>query len=347
MSRYVELEDSFEAINGYLYAQRMTDGLPVVPPTEERVAAMVAGSGRPAGALVGEVPPLNARATIEKIAINAVMAGCEPAYMPAIVAAVEALLDTAFSAHGIQTTTNPVGPVIMFNGPIRHMLEINCGAGCLSSGDKANVTIGRALRLVMVNVGGATVGDVDKAALGWPGKITCCCFGENEEDSPWEPYHVEHGFRKEDSTVTLIPASGMWPITDSSPDPENVLHHLTYGMATTGHAGGLVPERHEQILIVSPVIAQNVARLVRTKDDLKRHIYENAWIELAWYPPNRHEGAVAKLKELGISMRNGKVPICEGWEKIVVICAGGKGGLQSCGLSCMLGRAVTRKIDMK
>ncbi len=345
MASFAEVDDSPEAVNAHLYSQRMTDGLPVVPPTEDRVAQMVAASGRGPDDSVGDFPPLNAPATIEKIAINAVMAGCEPAYMPAIIAITAAVLDPVFSLQGIQTTTNPVGPIIVFNGPVREELGINCGAGCLGPGTKANATIGRALRLAMINVGGALPGDVDKAALGWPGKSTSVCFGENEEETPWEPLHAERGFARTDSTVTVVPASGMWPITDMSPDSESVLHHVTYGMATSGHSGGSVPERHEQVLVMSPVIAQMVAKLAPEKNDVKRHLFERSLIDLDWYPPNRHAESHKKLEALGIESKDGKVPIAERWEDFVIVVAGGMGGLQSCGVSCMLGKSVTRKIE--
>lgn len=345
MTQRVEVEDSFEAVNEYLYRRRMTDGLPVAPPTEERVAAMVAGSGRHGDDVIGDVPPLWAPATVEKIAVNAVMAGCEPAYMPALIATVEAFLDPKFQAHGVQTTTNPVGPMVVFNGPVRKALGVNCGAGCLASGAKANATIGRALRLMMLNIGGATVGDVDKAVLGWPGKILSVCFGENEEESPWEPFHVEHGFRREDSTVTLIAANGMWPITETSPEPEMVLHHLTYGMIGTGHsAATYAPDSWDMALVISPVIARMVAKLKPAKDALRHHIYEHARVPLAWYPPYRHEGSRRRAAKLGIDISDGTVPLLAKPEELYIFVAGGDGGLQSCGLSTILGKAVTRKI---
>jgi hypothetical protein len=341
----VEVADSVEAVSQYLYERGMTDGLPVVPPTEDRVAAMVAGSDRRADEVIGEMPPEMGPATVEKIAINSVMAGCEPAYMPALLAAVEALLDPAFDAHSIQTTTNPVGPMILFNGPIRKELAINCGSGCFGPGTKANATIGRALRLVMLNLGGARPGEVDKAPLGWPGKYNSCCFGENEEESPWEPYHVEQGFRPEESTVTLIPVNGMWPITEMSPDPEMVLHHVTHGMAASGHsAGAHVPEQFQQVLVMSPVIAKMVAQRMPVKGDFKRYLFENARVPLSWYASYRHAASREFLAERGIAYTDDLVPICERPDQFIVLCAGGLGGLQSCGLSTMLGFAVTRRI---
>ncbi|MEE9285569.1 MAG: hypothetical protein V3V35_07565 [Dehalococcoidia bacterium] len=346
MAERVELPDSVEAVNDYLYQRRLTDGLPVVPPTEARVAAMVAAGGRHRDDVIGQVPPIWAPATIEKVAINSVMAGCEPAYMPAIIAAVETLLDPASGAHSIQTTTNPVGPMALFNGPIRHKLKINCGAGCFGPGAKANATIGRALRLIMLNLGGATPGDVDKAVLAWPGKYNSCCFGENEEESPWEPFHVERGFKESDSTVTIIPVNGMWPITETSPDKAMVLHHVTHGMAVSGpqaNQGG--PSAFEQVLVMSPVIARMVADLMPTKEALKRHLFQHARIPLEWLPPYRHETARRRMKKLEIDAPDGPIALVERWEDIIILCAGGDGGLQSCGLSTMLAKSVTRRIE--
>ncbi len=345
MTARVQIEDSFEAVNDYLSRRRMTDGLPVVPPTEERVAAMVAGSGRDAQDVLGDVPPHWAPATVEKIAVNAVMAGCEPAYMPALIAAVEALLDPIFSAHSVQTTTNAVGPMIVFNGPIRKALGINCGAGCFGSGAKANATIGRALRLIMLNVGGASVGDVDKAVLGWPGKVLSCCIGENEEDSPYEPYHVERGFRRDESAVTLFAANGMWPITETSPEPAQVLHHVTHGMMVTGPAAGQdVPGGWDHVLVMSPVIAGMVAKLKPAKAALRQHIFETCRVPLAWYPPYRHEASRKKMAARGIDCSDGLAPLLSRPEQLHILVAGGDGGLQSCGISTILGKAVTRRI---
>ncbi|MCE2392467.1 MAG: hypothetical protein J4G09_13485, partial [Proteobacteria bacterium] len=183
MALRARVEDSPEAVESLLRERGMTDGLPVVPPTPERVDAMLRGAGGPPERSLGEVPPLNAPATLEKVAVNAVMAGCEPSYMPVLIAALEAFLDPVMNAHAIQTTTNPVGPMILVNGPVRQRIALNSGAGCFGPGTRANATIGRALRLSLINLGGAAPGAVDKAPLGWPGKYNSCCIGENEEES--------------------------------------------------------------------------------------------------------------------------------------------------------------------
>src|SRR2546425_822017 len=168
-----------------LYARGATDGLPVVPPTRGRVERAIAASGRGPDELIGLVPPNYGRATVEKIAVNAVMAGCRPEYLPVVLAAVEAVCDDAFDLHGVSATTNAPAPLVIVNGPLRGELDINCGAGVFGSGWRANATIGRALRLVCVNVGGARPGEVSMSTLAHPGRYTYC-IGEREEAWLWE-----------------------------------------------------------------------------------------------------------------------------------------------------------------
>ncbi|HEV8616199.1 MAG TPA: hypothetical protein VGU22_11970 [Methylomirabilota bacterium] len=200
----VDPEVDADAIEA-LYARGVTDGLPMVPPTRARVERAVAASGRDGGDLVGLVAPNYGRATVEKIAINAVMAGCRPEYVPVVIAAVEAVCDESFDLHGVSATTNAPAPLVIVNGPIRHALDINCAAGVFGSGWRANATIGRALRLVCVNLGGAKPGVVSMSTLAHPGRYTYC-IGEHEEASPWPSLAVEHGFAPDDSTVALLAA---------------------------------------------------------------------------------------------------------------------------------------------
>ncbi len=208
----VELPDDVEAVGAYLLQRGLTDGLPVVPPTEARVAAMVRGFGTAADpdAVIGPIPPLGSVLTLEKLAVCAVLAGCQPRHLAVLEAAVRAVLEPAFVLQSIQMTTSAATPFLVVNGPARHAAGINSGAGCFGPGpaSAANAVIGRALRLVLLAVGGALPGEADPAPLGWPGKFACC-IGEHEEASPWEPLHVERGFAREASTVTAIPASGM------------------------------------------------------------------------------------------------------------------------------------------
>jgi len=185
----------------------VTDGLPVVPPTRERVERMLAGSGRPRDELLGTMPPNYGRLTVEKAAINAVLAGCRPEYLPVVVAAAESACDPAFNLHGVATSTHFAAPLIVVNGPIRTRIGLNSAFGVFGPGYRANATIGRALRLLMINVGGARPGEISMSTFGHPGRYTYC-IAENEEASPWPPFHASRGFPAEVSTVTLFAGEG-------------------------------------------------------------------------------------------------------------------------------------------
>ena len=233
MSQVVEAADGLWEVNELFGRLGWTDGLPVIPPTRARVERMVAGCSRPANAVVGRIPPKWGEATVERIAVNAVMAGCRPEYLAVVLAAVEALLDDRFNLHGVQCTTHVTTPLIVVNGPIRRRLEINGGPNCFGQGWTANATIGRAVRLVLVNLGGAQPGRIDKATFGHPGKYTYC-IAENEEDSPWEPFHVEQGYAAEDSTVTVFAAEAPHNVNNHSYQPYRLLDGIAGTMTTLG-----------------------------------------------------------------------------------------------------------------
>ena len=209
--RMSDADDAFDV----LYARGVTDGLPVIPPTAARVRAAVEASGRRGDEVIGLVAPRYGRATVEKIAINAVMAGCRPEYLPVVIAAVEAICDPAFALVGVSGTTDAVTPLVILNGPVRRALDVNCGAGVFGAGWRANATIGRALRLVWANVGGATPGLLSMSTFAQPGRYSYC-IGEHEEASPWEPLHVEHGFAGRDSTVAVLAAEAPQVVVDAS-----------------------------------------------------------------------------------------------------------------------------------
>ena len=182
----VDLPDSFEAINDYFYEQGWTDGLPIVPPTRERVDKMLAGMAwRDADELIAVIPPAMGQATLTKIATNCVMAGCRPEYLPVVVAAIEAVSEPAYGLAHRQTTTHAGAPLVIVNGPIVRQLRINYGTGVFGPGWRANATIGRALRLNLVNLGGAIPGEVDFCQHAHPGKYTYC-IAEHEAANPWE-----------------------------------------------------------------------------------------------------------------------------------------------------------------
>ena len=239
-------EDEVEAC----FDRGWSDGLPVVPPTRERVLRMLSGTRRTPAEVVGNVPPDLNECTIEKIAINAVMAGCKPEYMPVVIAAVEAALQEPFCMHGLLATTYFSGPLVIVNGPMSRAIGMNAGGNALGQGNRANATIGRALQLVIRNVGGGKPGGVDRSVFGNPGKYTYC-FAEDELNSAWESLAVERGFAPEDSTVTLFAADGLQGIVDQkSRDPESLCRSFAAGLRTVGHPKMVLAA--DAILVISP-----------------------------------------------------------------------------------------------
>jgi peroxiredoxin len=218
-----ELEEMFE--------RGWTDGLPVIPPTRERVRAML-GARDPAESL-GEVAPAMGEATLERVAACAVLAGCRPEYFPVVVAAAQAALEPAFNVGGQAVTTQPAGQLVIVNGPVRDAIGLNGSIGALGPGWRANMTIGRALRLLVSLTGGGFPGRLDRATLGQPGKVGLC-LAEDEETSPWEPLHVERGFDRERSVVTLIACDAPLSISDHrSRTPEELARVLGWSAAAT------------------------------------------------------------------------------------------------------------------
>ena len=227
-----------------------SDGLPVVPPTEERVLRMLSGTTRSPDEIVGIIPPNNVSCTVEKVAINAVMAGCKPAYLPVVLAAVEAACLDEFCMHGVLATTYFAAPIVIVNGPIANEIGMNSAHNVLGQGNRANSTIGRALQLVVRNVGGGAPGGVDRATLGQPGKVGFC-FAEREHDSYWESLAVERGFAPDESTVTLFAGGGVHPIGDqTSREPVSLTRSLALTLRSVYH--GKIYGRTDALLVVSP-----------------------------------------------------------------------------------------------
>ena len=239
-------EDEVEAC----YDRGWSDGLPLVPPTEIRVVRMLQGTLRAADDVVGDVPPDYAPCSIEKIAINAVMAGCKPEYLPVVIAAVEAALMDEFCMHGLLATTYFAGPMVLVNGPLSRAIGMNSKGNALGQGNRANATIGRALQLVIRNVGGGRPGGFDRSALGNPGKYTFC-FAEDETGSCWESYAEERGFSREASTVSLFAADGVQGIVDQkSRTPESLSRSFAAGLKVVSHPKMVMAA--DAFLVVSP-----------------------------------------------------------------------------------------------
>jgi hypothetical protein len=270
----VEPHDAFDRVNDYFYERGWTDGLPIVPPTEERVRAMLGGMPwRDPEEPVSVVPPRMGRATMRDVAVNAVMAGCRPEYMPVVVAALQAVSEPRYGLLHRQTTTHAGAPLIIVNGPAVQRLRINCGRGLFGPGWRANATIGRALRLVLVNIGGAGPA-VDASQTGHPGKYTYC-IAEYEAANPWEPLHVERGFRRDQSVVTVVNAEAPHSMTENiQTDPREIMRTFASSMATLG-VNNLYSQGHP-VLVMGIEHARHVASAGWSKRDVKQALFELA-----------------------------------------------------------------------
>jgi len=258
-----QMEDDVETC----FARGWTDGLPVVPPTEVRVVRMLEGTTRPPDDVVGVIPPNQVPCTVEKVAINAVMAGCKPEYLPVVLAAVEAACIDEFCLHGLLATTYFSGPVVIVNGPVSKAVGMNSGINALGQGNRANATIGRALQLVVRNVGGGRPGEIDRATLGNPGKYTFC-FAEDESGSPWEPLSVERGFQEGTSTVSLFAGDGVQAVFDQlSRTAESLVR--TYALCLRNVAHPKIPMAADAMLVVSPEHGRIFREAGWTKSRLK------------------------------------------------------------------------------
>lgn len=271
-ARRIEIAER-DDVAEFLFDQGLTDGLPVVPPTPERVIRMLAGTRRDPQEVVAVVPPNLAPCTVEKVAISAVMAGCKPEYLPVVLAAVEAACTDEFNGHGVMATTMGASPLMIVNGPIRHRIGMNMRLGALGQGNRANATIGRALRLVLRNVGGARPGETERSTLGNPMKFTMC-FAEWEERSDWTPLHVERGFQPDEDVVTLFPATGgpSQIVDQASRTARAVAGSLAAKLESVWHPR--TRPLGDVVLVVSPEHLGTLRAEGWTKERLRQHLYE-------------------------------------------------------------------------
>lgn len=262
-------DDEFEL----MYDLGFSDGLPLVPPTPERVLRMLEGAARDAQEVVAVVPPNMGEATVEKVAVNAVMAGCRPECLPVVIAALQAVCTDEFNIHGVMATTMGASPVLVVNGPVRHRLGMNMKLGALGQGNRANASIGRALRLAIRNLGGAAPGGTERSTFGNPMKFTMS-FPEWEERSPWPPLHVERGFAPEDSVVTAF-AMSSGPVLMVDQDARSGAHLAgSFGLCL---ASALHPRAHlatEALLVISPEHVDTFVRDGYGKADIRARIQE-------------------------------------------------------------------------
>ena len=270
-ARQVQVSES-EDIMEACFERGWSDGLPVVPPTPLRVMRMLSGTDRKPAETIGQVPPDKVDCSIEKLAINAVMAGCKPEYFPTVIAAVEAALQDRFCMHGLLCTTYFSTPVLIVNGPVSRQIGMNSGVNALGQGNRANATIGRALQLIIRNIGGGIPGGIDRAAMGNPGKYSYC-FAEDESDSDWNSLAMDRGYEREDSVLNLFAGDGLQPIVDQqSRTPQSLAKSMALSLRSIVHAKlyGLA----DAILVVSPEHRRVFRQGGWSKQDLRNALHE-------------------------------------------------------------------------
>jgi len=282
----IEADDDFDAVNALMRDKGWSDGLPIVPPTEARVAAMLEYCDRPWDQPIAKIPPRWGEATPLLLAANAVMAGCQPRYFPLFMLAIEAMCEEPLNLYGVQATTHLCAPLVIVNGPVARELDINCGHNAFGPGHQANATIGRAIRLALVNIGGAIPALGDMSTFGSPAKYSYL-VAENEAESPWQPLHVERGLPLDASAVTVIGAECLHNVNDhESLDGEGVLTTIAGTMCTTGSND--VYYKAQPLVIMGPEHARAVAASY-SKAEAKRFLQQHATLPVSKFSKDNIE----------------------------------------------------------
>lgn len=298
------------------------DGLPVIPPTRERVDEFVAAIGRDPAEVVAAVAPEWGEASIEAIASNAVMAGCASHHMPVIIAALTAMTSEEFNLYGVQSTTNPVAVAGFVNGPIARELGFNSSWNCMGPGNRSNAVVGRALRLILLNIGGGTPGDMDRATHGQPGKYSFF-FAENEAESPWQPYHRDQGYAPDDSTVTVFGPASTLNFAEPTADADEMLRVFAAGMRFpcsndcyfNGQPWLVFAPEHAEVLSDGGYTKSDVQRILWEASQQPFSVFTQAvgdyWVRPTWEP------------HLGTLQSDTMIPITRNPEDIRLVVAGG------------------------
>jgi peroxiredoxin len=314
-------EDPFEYC-----CQKFGDALPVVPPTVEKVEAMVRASGLAPETVIARVPPFYGEATVEKIAANAVMAGCVPEMMRVLLPLLRAACDERFNLHGVQATTHFAAPLVMINGPVRNELGFWSKQNVFSNVARANSSVGRAFQLILLNIGGGRPDGIDMSALGNPGKFSFC-IAENEEENPWEPFHVTRGLRREQSAVSLFAAEPPRGVSEhTAPAAQTVLETISFALATVwSYRTCLMPEA---IVILCPEHVKTIHRDGITKEQARQFLFENTGVPVRYYSPaERAEGTQLAANYKEITVRGEKCyQKFRSPESISIFVAGGTAG---------------------
>lgn len=260
----------YQGLEEHFLTERWSDGLPIVPPTPELVTGMLASGGLSGGEVLGTMPPRWRQVFTHHLAVNAVMAGCRPEYFPVLLAGVKATLDPGLNLYGVQGTTNPAGVMLLVNGPARTNLDINSGHNLFGQGWRANATIGRALRLCLINIGGGLPELGDMSTLGNPNKFGSC-IAENEEISPWVPFHVERGFRADQTVVTAAAVTSPTNVAILSQDPEAILDGIASALMPGG--SNLMLFTAQPLIVIGPVHATHLHRNGYDKPSIRNYLW--------------------------------------------------------------------------
>jgi hypothetical protein len=322
------------------------DGLPVVPPTPERVREMVAAGGMDPARSFGAMPPLWRECTVEKVAVNAVMAGCLPEYFPVVLAGVQALMDPAFNLYGVQATTHPVAPLLILNGPAATHIGMHAGSGCFGPGFRPNATIGRAIRLVLMNVGGGWPGRHDMATQGSPAKFSFA-IAEAETASPWAPLHMSRGFAAEQSVVTMFGGEAPHNVNDHvGTTAAGILNNVADTAATLGSNVGWYFSQSQLLVVLGPEHAATIASDGFTREDVQRFVFEHARLPLG----RLKLGGMYGIHDWPLWMQKvsddtAMLPLVPAVDDVYVMVAGGPGKHSAVVPNCTFSRAVSRVVE--
>jgi hypothetical protein len=320
----VDAPEDLDRFQEFAVASGWSDGLPVLPPTPERVERVLGRFASRRWEVIAPVAPRLGEATLEAIATNAALAGAGPSHFPAVIGALRALTRPEFNLEAVQTTTHPCGPFLVFNGPIVRRLGIAAGANALGGGARANAVIGRAVRFVLVNVGGARPGSVDRATLGHPGKYSYC-LGENEEASPWEPLHVERGFPAGASCVTVCGSEAPHNVNDHGSTTAEALLRAIAGTAATPGSNN-VYLHGEPLVLLGPEHAQTIAASGWSKTELKRRFWESAQVPVsAFSAENVARFAVIDPARFRDAPPDRRAVLARTPDDVMIVVAGGPG----------------------
>jgi len=341
-----ELQVPEEDVYAEFVKREWCDGLPIVAPTPARVRAMIAGAREDPQRVLGLMPPLWRQASIEKLAVNAVMAGCEPAYFPVIVAAVKAVLEPSFNLYGVQATTHPVAPLIIVSGPLAGAIGMHSGSGLFGPGFRANATIGRALRLILLNVGGGWPGRHDMATQGSPAKFSYA-IAERENGAPWPSLRERLGFAPEQSVVTLFGGEGPHNVNDHvSTTAAGILNNVSDVATSLGSNVGWYMSQAQLLIVLGPEHAQTIAADGLTAPDVQRFVFEHARLPLArlklggmW---GMHDWPLWMQKVTDEQVLLPRVPSID---DIYVMVAGGSGKHSCVVPNCTFSRAVSKVVE--